>query len=70
MLTKSGIDTKLFSAHSTRHAASSAAHRAGINIATVRSCTGWSKESDTFFKFYDRPIVDRTEFAKGIFDLT
>lgn len=62
-----GIDTTLFSSYSTRHASSSAAFRSGVNIETLRANVGWSKDSDTFFKFYNRPISNSLAFSKGIF---
>ncbi|KAJ8964280.1 hypothetical protein NQ314_005014 [Rhamnusium bicolor] len=39
-LTASGIDTVIFSGYSTRHAATSAAHRAGVSIEMIRSTAG------------------------------
>lgn len=57
ILCKSGIDTDIFSAHSTRHASTSAAKRKGINIDVIRKSAGWSENSNTFSRFYDRPIV-------------
>lgn len=36
-LSKSGIDTSRFTAHSVRHAACSAAFRSGISISTIRA---------------------------------
>lgn len=65
-LLESGIDVKKFKAHSTRHAASSAAHRSGISLDSIKANAGWSKESNVFFKFYNRPITNKTEFAKAI----
>lgn len=55
-LSISGIDTSLFSAHSTRHAATSAAHRAGVNIDTIRKTAGWSGTSNVFARYYHRDI--------------
>lgn len=56
MLSISGIDTSIFSAHSTRHAATSAAHRAGVNIDTIRKTAGWSGSSNVFARYYHRDI--------------
>ncbi|KAI8441190.1 hypothetical protein MSG28_009421 [Choristoneura fumiferana] len=39
-LNKSGIDTSIFTAHSTRHASTSAANRLGVNIDTIRKTAG------------------------------
>lgn len=66
-----GIDTELFSSHSTRHASTSAAIRNGINIELIRKTAGWAQESNTFARFYNRPIVDdRSSFAKVILSKT
>lgn len=53
----SGIDTSTFTAHSTRHAATSAAQRLGVNIEQIRKTAGWSSNSETFARFYNRPII-------------
>lgn len=57
-LADSGIDTNVFSAHSTRHAATSAAHRAGASVDVIRRTAGWSQQSMAFANFYKRPLVD------------
>lgn len=57
-LCDSGIDTTVFSAHSTRHASTSAASRAGLNVDIIRKCAGWSAQSTVFATFYSRPIID------------
>ncbi|CAH2217094.1 jg25651 [Pararge aegeria aegeria] len=59
-LQESGIDTSLFSAHSTRHASTSAAFRAGISVDVIRKTAGWSDQSAVFANFYNRPIIDTT----------
>ncbi|XP_023316861.1 uncharacterized protein LOC111694154 [Trichogramma pretiosum] len=60
----SGIDTTIFTGHSTRHAASSKALQKGIDIDTIRRTAGWSEKSRTFANFYNRPIVtDSFELA-------
>lgn len=67
ILTESGVDTTIFSSHSTRHASTSAAKRSGINIEHIRETAGWSKNSETFAKFYDRNIApDNNQFALSI----
>ncbi|XP_024879664.1 uncharacterized protein LOC112459668 isoform X1 [Temnothorax curvispinosus] len=69
VLQESGIDTDIFSAHSTRHASTSAAKRKGINIDVIRKSAGWTERSATFTKFYDRPIVqDLRVFGQAILD--
>ncbi|EFN80918.1 hypothetical protein EAI_04706, partial [Harpegnathos saltator] len=55
VLEASGIDVSIFS-HSTRHASTSLAASRGININEIRRTAGWSKSSDVFARFYNRPI--------------
>lgn len=65
----SGVDVNTFTAHSTRHAATSAAHRLGVNIDTIKRTAGWSGSSNTFFKFYNRPLLEASSddsFAQAI----
>lgn len=63
----SGIDTKIFSGHSTRHAATSAAYRSGVSIDIIRNTAGWSESSQMFATFYNRPIIkDNSVFAKSL----
>lgn len=57
-LQASGVDTAIFTAHSTRHAATSAALRAGVSVDTIRKSAGWSDQSSVFANFYNRPIVN------------
>ncbi|CAD6233492.1 GSCOCG00007221001-RA-CDS, partial [Cotesia congregata] len=67
VLSDSGVDTAIFSGHSTRHAATSAAFIKGVNLDTIRMTAGWSKESGMFAKVYNRPITsDNQIFAKAI----
>ena len=66
VLTKSGIDTNVFTAHSTRHAATSAAHRRGVNIELIRTRAGWTQSSSVFAKFYNRPLDNRADFASSL----
>lgn len=48
-----GINTKVFTAHSTRAASTSYAANAGVPMNTILSAAGWSQES-TFAKFYKK----------------
>lgn len=57
-LSDSGIDTSIFKAHSTRHASTSTASRAGLSIDVIRKTAGWSAQSAVFANFYNRPIID------------
>lgn len=65
-LAESGVDVGTFSAHSTRHAATSAAHAAGLSIDIIRKAAGWTNTSKVFAKFYQRPIADDNTFAQSI----
>lgn len=55
-LAECGVDTNMFSAHSTRHASTSAAFRSGISVDVIRRTAGWSAQSSVFANFYNRPI--------------
>ncbi|XP_050512905.1 uncharacterized protein LOC126888594 [Diabrotica virgifera virgifera] len=66
ILRSSGIDTNTFSAHSTRHAATSAAARKGISFDTIRLAAGWSERSRTFATFYNRPLAPESSFARAV----
>ncbi|XP_033231989.1 uncharacterized protein LOC117182972 [Belonocnema kinseyi] len=65
-LDKSGIDTSLFKAHSTRHASTSAANRQGLNIDHIRQTAGWSNKSSVFAIFYNKPVHDKAKYAQAI----
>ncbi|XP_050296332.1 uncharacterized protein LOC126736145 [Anthonomus grandis grandis] len=67
IMKSSGIDTNTFSAHSTRHAATSAAARKGVNFDTIRLAAGWSEQSRAFAMFYDRPLAPEGSFARAVF---
>lgn len=64
VLKASGIDTTKFKAHSTRHASTSAAYRSGVNIDTIKDLAGWSKKSQMFAKFYNRPLQNDVNFIE------
>lgn len=66
-----GIDTSVFTAHSTRHAATSKAHKMGISLDLIRKTAGWSGSSNTFWRFYNRHIVieqqeNQNSFANSV----
>jgi len=52
-LTKAGIETSIFKAHSVRSAATSAAADAGVSISEIMEAADWSSAS-VFEKFYYR----------------
>ena len=55
-LNNAGIDTKVFSAHSTRAASSSLAFAKNMPIENILRQGGWKRPS-TFHKFYNKVIV-------------
>lgn len=64
----SGIDISIYGAHSTRHASTSAAHIAGINLEVVRKAAGWSDNSNIFLKYYKKEINQSTKnFVTALF---
>lgn len=67
-LRKCGLDSA-FSAHSTRHAATSAAAKKGVSINLIKNIAGWSETSSMFSKVYNLPIREkRSDFATRIFN--
>ncbi|XP_030765284.1 uncharacterized protein LOC115889439 [Sitophilus oryzae] len=66
-LRKSGIDMNIFTAYSTRHASTSAALRKGLSYETIRTSAGWSKNSSTFGRFYNRPLLEEDTFLNTVF---
>lgn len=48
ILGEAGIDTQVFSGHSTRHAATSSAFNRGVDLETIKNTAGWSNRSKVF----------------------
>ena len=67
VLCKSGVDMNLFKPHSTRSASTSAAARLGVNMQTVMKTAGWAN-TQTFAKFYNKPVVDFGKFSQTLLD--
>lgn len=67
-LKESGIDTTIFSAHSTRHASTSAARRLGVSIDLIKKTAGWTGNSEAFAKFYNREVSSNSteSFARSL----
>lgn len=55
MLTEAGINTKQYSAHSSRTASSAFALSSGLAIKDILKAGGWSRV-ETFAKHYNKPI--------------
>lgn len=66
VLSASGVDVSVYSAHSTRHAATSAAAAAGVSVDVIRKTAGWTDRSNTFARFYNRPLIDQNNFASSV----
>ncbi|CAH2209141.1 jg16987 [Pararge aegeria aegeria] len=67
VISESGVDVNTFSAHSIRHAATSAAYHAGLSLDTIRKTAGWSSTSLAFARFYNRPILTgNDDFANAV----
>ena len=61
-----GVDTSIYSAHSTRGASASKAVANGVSIDSVLQTANWSRES-TFTRFYHRNVASHT-VASAILD--
>lgn len=70
MLKDCGIDTTLFTSHSTRHASTSFAKAKGVDLDTIRKTAGWSENSKVFQKYYNVPLVgnDQRLFSQTVLD--
>ena len=67
VLQQAGIDTKVFGAHSTRSASTSAAKANSVSLETIMKSAGWSQES-TFTKYYQMPIVSQHNFGQELLE--
>ena len=65
LLGKAGIDTKSFTAHSTRSTSSSAAKNNGLPVNIIMDKVGWSSFSN-FSKFYDKPIRKQSDYGSSV----
>lgn len=69
VLTRSGINTKLYTGYSIKHSAVSTAKLAGANIEVIRKAAGWSEKSTVFCAFYNKPIISPADtFAKAVLE--
>ena len=66
VLSKAGIDTNIFKAHSTRSASTSRALSGGVSLEEVLKMADWSGPS-TFNRFYYRPRFDNA-FAQSVLE--
>ena len=63
-LALAGVDSRIFTAHSTRSAASSKAHKF-IPLEKVMEAADW-RSSATFVRHYRKPVKNRGEFAQAV----
>ena len=56
ILSRAGINTTTFTAHSTRSASTSKAKQTNLSISEIMKAAGWSSER-TFATFYKKPIL-------------
>lgn len=61
-----GIDVSVFSPHSVRAAATSAAYKAYVPLETILRTAGWARES-TFRKYYKKPAVSE-QFGNSVLE--
>ena len=61
-LKNSGIDTDVYTAHSTRAASASKANARQVPIDEIMAKAKW-RLAETFRKFYDKPIVENNNMA-------
>lgn len=66
VLQESGVDTSIYSGHSTRHASTSAAFQRGVDIETIRKAAGWTPNSSSFARFYCRPVLTTSLYASQV----
>ena len=65
VLSASGIDTKLYSSHSTRSASSSAAKRGGAPLQEILDTAGWTGDN-VFARYYDKPVSNRSQTSYDV----
>ena len=66
MLGLAGINTELFSAHSTRCASTSKA-TASVSTDVILATAGWTEES-TFRKFYNKPVAVTNQMSVAVIE--
>ena len=64
-LTEAGVDTDKFTPYSCRHAATSAAYRRQVPLASILTAAGWTGK-DCFQRFYNRPTKRLTQVTNFI----
>ena len=62
-----GIDTKVFTAHSTRSLSVSKANEKDVPVHEIMAKAGW-KSAETFRKYYNKPVLQGNRLASAILD--
>ncbi len=62
---RAGLDLGVFTPHSVRAASTSAAIRTKILLNSILETAGWS-QTNTFRKYYDKPLSKTSELSKII----
>ena len=65
VLNFSGVDTTIFSAHSTRAASTTKAKLSHVPLGTILKTAGWSS-TNTFATYYDKTVKHSKDFASAI----
>lgn len=60
-----GVDSKVYSSHSTRSASTSKAKAIGVPVETILSRARWTNAT-TFRKFYDKQIEGEHSYQDAI----
>jgi len=66
VLELANVDVNIFKGHSFRHASTSKARTANVNLDVIFSRAGWSKGSLMFAKYYNKPIDERYKFSEAV----
>jgi len=66
LLNEANVDVSMYKAHSFRHASTSKAYQAGVSADVIFAAAGWSRNSLTFAKFYNKKIDDKFAFADSV----
>ena len=61
------IDTKVFTAHSTRSASFSKANEKDVPVCEIMAKAGW-RSAETFRKDYNKPVIQGNSLASAILD--
>lgn len=65
VLEKAGVDTTIFTPHSTRAASTTGAKMMNVPLATIIKTAGWSNTT-TFSKYYDKSPKQGIDFAQAL----